>query len=83
MTRYVVFVKEGDDGTGVEHESWLGLVEADNPNSALYQYPRYNKMFKEEYFLSICKSPEALGTHWGDTVCVQDLDTMLGKLLSI
>ena len=81
MARYVVFVKEGDSGTQT-FQPWLAIVEADSPMLALYQYPRYNSMFKQEYFLSVKPTPEELGDHWGDTVCVAELNKLLGDLLS-
>lgn len=86
MTRYIVFVKEADvtgaDGTVTAYPSWLGLVEADSVMEAVYQYPRYHKMWKQDYFLSALKSPEQMFVDWGDLVCVRSLDEMLGELLS-
>lgn len=81
MARYVVFVKEADDGDR-SFAPWMGLVEADGPIEAVYQYPRYHKMWKREFFLETHKSPECFAKNWGDIVCVQELNQMLGQLLS-
>jgi hypothetical protein len=84
--RYVVFVKEADataaDGSVVAYPEWLGLVEAPSVMEAVYQYPRYTTMWKQDYFLSTFKSPEQLYSQWEDLVCVRPLDEMLGELLS-
>jgi hypothetical protein len=81
MARYVVFVKEQDDADS-SYAPWLSIVEAETPMLAVYQYPRYNKMFKQEYFVTVASSPDALGKHWGDTICVAELNLLLGELLS-
>jgi hypothetical protein len=81
MARYVVFVQESFDEE-TNYAPWLAIVEAETPMLALYQYPRYNKMFKQDYFITVAKTPEALGKHWGDTVCVVELNLLLGELLS-
>lgn len=84
--RFVVFVKEADaagpNDTATAYPAWLGLVEADSPMEAVYQYPRYHKMWKQDYFLATMKTPEQLFVDWGDLVCVRPLDEMLGELLS-
>lgn len=84
--RYVVFVKEADataaDGSIVSYPAWMGLVEAESPMEAAYQYPRYTTMWKREYFLTTFKTPEQLHVQWEDLVCVRPLDEMLGELLS-
>lgn len=81
MARYVVFVKEAD-AESTSYPAWMGIVEADSVMEAVYQYPRYHKMWKQDYFLSTIKSPEQLLADWNDLVCVRLLDEMLGELLS-
>lgn len=76
MTRYVVAVKE--EGK----PQWIGMVEANGPLEAAYQYPGYRLVFKQEFFFAEHKNVQCIATNWGDVVFVESVDQLTADFLS-
>lgn len=76
MARYVVAVKEADKAP------WMGMVEANGPLEAAYQYPGYQLVFKQEYFFSAHRDVAAIYNNWGDVVFVAEVEQLTAEFLS-